>query len=131
MAYLFQIFLRNRIRIDGDNWLMVKAWYHELVSKLKWSGGLFHLFSEKQGVRQGCIWSSTAYTNFNQASTGPVTPEWIGMHIGSIYCWTPTVADNICVASNCPSCCNLCWSARTLRSSRELYYQRNEVYSSC
>ncbi|CAC5388172.1 unnamed protein product [Mytilus coruscus] len=53
-----------QIAIDGDKWLMLKAWYHELASQVKWSGGLSRPFSEKQGVRQGGVKSSTAYKIF-------------------------------------------------------------------
>ncbi|VDI71276.1 Hypothetical predicted protein [Mytilus galloprovincialis] len=53
-----------QIGIDGDKWLMLKAWYHELVSQVKWNGGLSRPFPEKQGVRQGGVWSPTSYKIF-------------------------------------------------------------------
>ncbi|VDI37216.1 Hypothetical predicted protein [Mytilus galloprovincialis] len=50
-----------QIGIDGDKWLMLKAWYHELVSQVKWNGGLSRPFPEKQGVRQDKAADSASY----------------------------------------------------------------------
>ncbi|CAC5359503.1 unnamed protein product [Mytilus coruscus] len=90
------------IRIDGDKWLMLKAWYHELVSQVKMSGGLSRPFPEKQGARQGGVWSPTAYKIFVNPILNQLHQNGFGCYIGSIYCGAPTVADDICLASNCP-----------------------------
>ncbi|VDI04539.1 Hypothetical predicted protein [Mytilus galloprovincialis] len=91
-----------QIGIEGDKWLMLKAWYNELVSQVKWSGGLSRPFPEKQGVRQGGVWSPTAYKIFINPLLDLLQKNGLGCYIGSIYCGTPTVADDICLASNCP-----------------------------
>lgn len=53
----FDKLLRKSIQIgiNGDKWLMLNVWYHELVSQVKWNGGLSRMFPEKQGVRQGGV----------------------------------------------------------------------------
>ncbi|VDH95017.1 Hypothetical predicted protein [Mytilus galloprovincialis] len=70
--------------------------------KPQWSGGLSRPFPEKQGVRQGGVWSPTAYKIFINPLLDLLQKNGLGCYIGSIYCGTPTVADDICLASNCP-----------------------------
>lgn len=53
-----------KMNIIGDNWLLFKEWYRNLTTKIKWEGQISSGFQEKQGVRQGEVWSPTAYTVF-------------------------------------------------------------------
>ena len=90
-----------QIGIEGDNWLMMNVWYKELISTVKWEGGLSRIFQEKQGVRQGGVWSPTAYKMFINPLLKILADSSLGCYIGNIYCGTPTVADDICLASFC------------------------------
>ena len=51
----------NKAGFEGDNWRFFENWYTDLTSKIKWNGLLSHKIVEKQGVRQGEIWSPSAY----------------------------------------------------------------------
>ncbi|CAC5378655.1 unnamed protein product [Mytilus coruscus] len=54
----------HKTGLEGNNWLFFENWYTELTSKVKWKGELSHQIIEQQGVRQGGIWSPTAYKLF-------------------------------------------------------------------
>ena len=56
------------MNIYGDNWLLFKEWYQNLTTKVKWEGQITRGFEEKQGVRQGGVWSPTAYKVFINSS---------------------------------------------------------------
>ena len=51
----------NKAGFEGDNLRFFENWYTDLTSKIKWSRLLLHKIVEKQGVRQGGIWSPSAY----------------------------------------------------------------------
>lgn len=88
--------------INGKQWQTLNDWYRELSSRVKWEGGLSSEFKEQQGVRQGGVWSPTAYKVFINPLLDKFEQHGLGSHIGSIYCGTPTVADDITLASSCP-----------------------------
>jgi hypothetical protein len=44
--------------------LLFKEWYQNLTTKVKWEGQISRGFEEKQGVRQGGVWSPAAYKVF-------------------------------------------------------------------
>ncbi|VDI37463.1 Hypothetical predicted protein [Mytilus galloprovincialis] len=54
----------NKAGLCGDNWLLFKDWYKGLNSNIKWQGQTSRTFLESQGVRQGGVWSPTAYKIF-------------------------------------------------------------------
>jgi hypothetical protein len=43
------------MNIHGDNWLLLKEWYQNLTTKVKWEGQISRGFEEKQGVRQRVV----------------------------------------------------------------------------
>jgi hypothetical protein len=47
-------------------------------------------YNEKQGVRQGGVWSPTAYKVFINSLLKIYEENKIGCHIGSIFCGVPT-----------------------------------------
>jgi hypothetical protein len=47
--------------ITGDNWLFFKHRYDNVASKVRWKQNLSDSIKELQGVRQGGVWSPTAY----------------------------------------------------------------------
>jgi hypothetical protein len=58
----------HKMNIYGDNWLLFKECYQNLTTKVKWEGQISRGFEEKQGVRQGGVWSPTAYKVFINSS---------------------------------------------------------------
>ncbi|CAC5371843.1 unnamed protein product [Mytilus coruscus] len=81
----------NKADLCGVIWLLFKDWYKGLNSNIKWQGQTSRTFLESQGVRQGGVWSPTAYKIFiNSLLTTLET-----YRIGSIYVGVPTVADYI------------------------------------
>jgi hypothetical protein len=92
----------HKLNIYGDNWLLFKEWYQNLTTKVKWEGQISHEFEEKQGVRQGGVWSPTAYKVFINSLLKIYEENKIGCHIGSIFCGVPTVADDVTLIANDP-----------------------------
>ncbi|VDH90356.1 Hypothetical predicted protein [Mytilus galloprovincialis] len=92
----------NKAGLCGDNWLLFKDWYNGLNSNIKWQGQTSRTFLESQGVRQGGVWSPTAYKIFINSLLTTLETYRIGSHIGSIYVGVPTVADDVTLVSNCP-----------------------------
>ncbi|VDH93387.1 Hypothetical predicted protein [Mytilus galloprovincialis] len=90
------------MNITGDNWLLFRAWYEDLTTKVKWEGNFSRGFKEKQGVRQGGVWSPTAYKVFINSLLKIYEENKIGSYIGSIYCGAPTVADDVTLIANDP-----------------------------
>ncbi|CAC5364480.1 unnamed protein product [Mytilus coruscus] len=85
----------NKAGLCGDNWLLFKDWYKGLNSNIKWQGQTSRTFLESQGVRQGGVWSPTAYKIFINSLLTTLETYRIGSHIGSIYVGVPSVADYI------------------------------------
>ncbi|VDI84035.1 Hypothetical predicted protein [Mytilus galloprovincialis] len=54
----------NKVGLCGDNLFFLKDWYKGLNSNIKWLGQTSRTFLESQGVRQGGVWSPTAYKIF-------------------------------------------------------------------
>jgi hypothetical protein len=78
------------MNIYGDNWLLFKEWYQNLTTQVKWEGQISRGFEEKQGVRQGDVWSPTAYKVFINSLLKIYEENKIGYHIGSIFSGVPT-----------------------------------------
>jgi hypothetical protein len=56
-----EIFKAN---ITGNNWLLFKECYNNMQTKIKWQGQYSRTLHERQGVRQGGVWSPAAYKIF-------------------------------------------------------------------
>ena len=68
--------------------------------RVKWDGGLSPEFSESQGVRQGGIWSPTAYIFFLNPLLVYLKQEEIGLKIGNIYFGTLACCDDLLLISD-------------------------------
>lgn len=81
--------------LRGRSWTFLSNWYQGLESFVKWEGKLSTAFCEKQGVRQGGIWSPTAYKHFLNPLLNCIAKDSIGLQTGSIYCGLVAVADDV------------------------------------
>ncbi|CAC5401571.1 unnamed protein product [Mytilus coruscus] len=87
---------KHKTGLEENNWLFFENLYTELTSKVKWKGELSPgAGPEQQGVRQGGIWSPSAYKLFVNSLLTTFEENQIGATIGSIYCGIPTVADDV------------------------------------
>ncbi|VDI51816.1 Hypothetical predicted protein [Mytilus galloprovincialis] len=89
--------------LHGDNWLFFKHWYEEVTSKIKWNGNISRPIQEQQGVRQGGVWSPTAYKIFINKLLETFEKNQLGAYIGCTYCGIPTVADDVTFISKSPT----------------------------
>ena len=69
--------------LTGHNWLFFNNWYKGLTSKIKWKNELSRPIIEEQGVRQGGIWSPTAYTFFINSLLDSFERNKLGAYIGT------------------------------------------------
>ena len=81
--------------VQGYKWRFLNEWYKGLKSFVKWEGKLSAPFKEKQGVRQGGIWSPTAYKHFLNPLLDSIVRSGVGLQIGSIYAGLVAVADDL------------------------------------
>ena len=81
--------------IQGYKWTFLNEWYKGLESFVKWEGKLSEPFSERQGVRQGGIWSPTAYKHFLNPLLDSIAQSRLGLQIGSIFAGLVAVADDL------------------------------------
>jgi hypothetical protein len=88
--------------ITGDNWLFFKQWYDNVASKVRWKKNLCDSINELQGVRQGGVWSPTAYKLFINSLLDTLERNQLGAYPGTHYCGTTTVADDVTLISNDP-----------------------------
>jgi hypothetical protein len=77
-----EIFKAN---ITGNNWLLFKEWYNNMQTKIKWQGQHSRTLHERQGVRQGGVWSPAAYKIFINSLLTTYEIEKLGARIGSIF----------------------------------------------
>ena len=80
--------------LKGTDWLLLRNWYTGMRSKVKWGGGYSSSFIESQGVRQGGIWSPTAYKMFINPALELYETYHLGFKIGTIHLGSPTCADD-------------------------------------
>ena len=80
--------------LHGVDWILMKEWYSNMTSQVKWEGELSKPFEEQQGVRQGGIWSPTAYKAFINPMLKIFEEKAMGYKIGSVHVATPTCADD-------------------------------------
>lgn len=90
----------NQTSIGNRLWMLINEWYKDLTCCVKWEGDNSRTFKESQGIRQGGVWSPSAYKIYINPLLQSMKLQGLGSYIGSIYCGTPTVADDICLASN-------------------------------
>ena len=84
----------NNASIQGYKAKFLNEWYKGLESFVKLEGKLSEPFSEYQGVRQGGIWSPTAYKHFLNPLLDSIVDNVMGLHIGSICAVLVAVANN-------------------------------------
>ena len=80
--------------IQGCKWTFVNEWYKGLEPFVKREGKLSEPFSERQGVRQGGIWSPTAYKHFLNPLLDSIIQGRLGLQIGSVFAGLVAVADD-------------------------------------
>ena len=108
--------------IEGDNWLFFQKWYDGLTSKIRWNGSISEPIQKLQGVRQGGIWSPTAYKIFINSLLNSMQHKQLGVYIGTNYCGIPTVADDVTLISHNPIMLNV--QAEHANSKRYLVSQQ-------
>ncbi|MES9880822.1 MAG: reverse transcriptase domain-containing protein [Sedimenticola sp.] len=82
-------------------WTLVKDMYSGLTSRVKWLGELGPSFRINQGVRQGGILSTFLYKTYIDSVLIELKHQHLGMTIGNTYMGCPTVADDVCLLSEC------------------------------
>ena len=70
-----------------------------MQTKIKWQGQHSRTLHERQGGRQGGVWSPAAYKIFINSLLTTYVTEKLGARIGSIFCGVPTVADDVTLVS--------------------------------
>ena len=110
------------VGLNGRKWLFLNNWYEDLTSQVKWEGDISSSFSETIGVRQGGTWSPTGYKFFINPLLNIVTDHDIGFRIGTEYCGTVAVADDLLFLSESES-------DRQLQASIQEEYALKEHYS--
>ena len=92
----------NKFGLHNNNWLFFQNWYENATSKIKWHGEISRSIDEKQGVRQGGIWSPTAYKIFVDSLLKSFEQNQLGACIGTVFCGIPTVADDVTLITTSP-----------------------------
>ncbi|MEW8546489.1 MAG: reverse transcriptase domain-containing protein, partial [Candidatus Thiodiazotropha sp.] len=102
------------VGLTGQKWNFLNNWYTGLQSSVKWEGANSLPFPERQGVRQGGIWSPTGYKHFLNPFLDCLMKHKVGLCIGSIYLGVVGVADDLLFMADTPEelqCqLNLQWS---------------------
>ena len=91
------------VGLSGRKWLFLNNWYEDLTSQVKWEGDVSSSFSETLGVRQGGTWSPTGYKFFINPLLDIVRDHSIGFHIGTEFCGSVAVADDLLFLSKSES----------------------------
>ena len=73
------------VGFSGYKWNFLNKWYTGLESAVKWDGDVSQPFQERQGVRQGGIWSPTGYKHFVNPFMNCLTRHRVRLYIRSIY----------------------------------------------
>ena len=102
------------VGLSGHKWNFLNKWYTGLESAVKWEGDVSQPFPERQGVRQGGIWSPTGYKHFVNPFMNCLTRHRVGLYIGSIYLGVVGVADDLLLMADMPEelqcALNIQWS---------------------
>ena len=107
--------------MTGDNWLFFRNWYDDLITKIRRKGQLMEQFSEKQGIRQGEVWSPTAYKIFINNMLQTFERNQFGSFIGTIYCGIPTVADDVTLITSDPEELQTMQNVQSAHANRQRY----------
>ena len=83
------------VGLSGRRWNFLNNWYRGLKSSVRWENELSPAFQERQGVRQGGIWSPSANKHFINPLLDCISEHKLGLHIGSVYCGVVGVADDL------------------------------------
>ncbi|MCW4345831.1 MAG: reverse transcriptase family protein [Candidatus Thiodiazotropha endolucinida] len=86
--------------IRGNDWLLVRDIYTDMLSSVKWEGHLSAPFVIHQGVRQGGVLSTSHYKRYNNPLLIQLENRYTGMVIGSIQIPHITVADDLALITN-------------------------------
>jgi hypothetical protein len=70
-----------------------------MQTQIKWQGQYSRTLHERQGGRQGGVWSPAAYNICINSLLATYETEKLGARIGSIFCGVPTVADDMILVS--------------------------------
>ncbi|KAK3087469.1 hypothetical protein FSP39_006351 [Pinctada imbricata] len=89
------------VGLTGKDWKLMQNWYTNLTSQVKWEGQLSSTFTEGQGVRQGGIWSPTAYKMYINPVLDLFEEKHLGLSIGATHLASPTCADDELLMSKC------------------------------
>jgi hypothetical protein len=106
--------------ITGNSWQVMKNLYQDLFARVKWNNSISQSFQELQGVRQGGVWSPTAYKVFINDLLDQLQDQRIGARIGTIYCGSPTVADDVCLAASSPEDLQCMIDLQSLHANRQI-----------
>lgn len=101
-------------------WTLVRNMYSGLTSKVKWLGEIGPSFDILQGVRQGGVLSTFLYKTYINNVLVELKNNRLGLSIGTTYIGCPTVADDVCLISECKDelQCMLDVAARHARQGR-------------
>ena len=81
--------------LKGKKWLFLNNWYEKLTTQIKWNDEASSVFIQTVGVRQGGIWSPTAYKFFVNPLLDKLKNHSLYLHIGTIYCGVAGVANDL------------------------------------
>ena len=88
--------------VDGRSWLLMKDWYSEMSSKVKWNNIISREIVELQGLRQGGGLSAGQYTMYTNNNLISLEEADLGMKIGTQFVGCPTCADDtVLVHTSC------------------------------
>ena len=91
-----------QINIHNTAWLVIKALYQYISSKVKFLDGLSDSFSINQGVRQGGILSTCLYKIYIDELLKILKSKRLGLRIGTVYIGCPTCADDVALMALSP-----------------------------
>ena len=83
--------------IEGDDWLLIKDFYLDCSSRVKWAGLLSDPINLRQGVIQGGVLSTSHYKRYNNQLQFQLEEKYTDVKIGSINVPHVTVADDLAV----------------------------------
>jgi hypothetical protein len=81
-------------RVQDENWLLMKDWYTDMHSSIKWKGELSRQINEQQGLRQGGGLSASQYKVYTNKNLVALEKANLGFSIGTEYVGCPTCADD-------------------------------------
>jgi retron-type reverse transcriptase len=80
----------------------IMSLYQGSTGRVKWNGDLGDPFEVLQGVRQGGVLSPRLYKEYIDGLLQRLEAEGDGLHIGTTYVGSPTVADDVLLLTHSP-----------------------------